>query len=32
MWDDALNEIYGVLKTQLSNNEMKALKEKQREH
>ena len=29
-WDDALNEIYGVLKTQLSESEMNALREKQR--
>ena len=30
-WDDALNEIYGVLKTQLSDSEMKALsKEEQK--
>ncbi|MEI4620520.1 lysozyme inhibitor LprI family protein [Bacillus cereus] len=30
-WDDALNDIYGVLKTQLSANEMNTLKEKQRD-
>lgn len=29
-WDDVLNEIYGVLKTQLSKSEMNALREKQR--
>jgi uncharacterized protein YecT (DUF1311 family) len=29
-WDKALNEIYGVLKTQLSTSEMNALQEKQR--
>lgn len=29
-WDDALNEIYGVLKTQISESEMNALREKQR--
>lgn len=29
-WDDALNEIYGVLKTQLSTNEMDALRQEQR--
>lgn len=29
-WDDALNEIYGVLKTQLTESEMNALREKQR--
>ncbi|MEK5071442.1 lysozyme inhibitor LprI family protein [Sporosarcina sp. FSL K6-1508] len=29
-WDDALNEIYGVLKTQLSESEMNALRKKQR--
>lgn len=29
-WDVALNEIYGVLKTQLSESEMNALREKQR--
>lgn len=29
-WDDALNEIYGVLKIQLSESEMNALREKQR--
>jgi len=29
-WDDALNEIYGVLKTQLSESEMNVLWEKQR--
>jgi len=29
-WDDALNEIYGVLKTQLSESEMNVLREKQR--
>jgi uncharacterized protein YecT (DUF1311 family) len=28
-WDDALNEIYGVLKSQLSSSEMSALKEEQ---
>ncbi len=30
-WDDALNEIYGVLKTQLSSSEMESLREEQRE-
>lgn len=30
-WDDALNEIYGVLKTQLSSSEMEKLREEQRE-
>lgn len=30
LWDDALNEIYGVLKTQLSTSEMDALRTKQR--
>lgn len=30
-WDNALNEIYGVLKTQLSTSEMNRLREKQRE-
>ncbi|MGL6106859.1 lysozyme inhibitor LprI family protein [Romboutsia sp.] len=30
-WDDALNEIYGVLKTQLSSSEMESLKVEQRE-
>jgi uncharacterized protein YecT (DUF1311 family) len=29
-WDKSLNEIYGVLKTQLPPNEMKALQEEQR--
>lgn len=29
-WDNALNEIYGVLKKQLSANEMSSLKEEQR--
>ncbi|WP_277586143.1 lysozyme inhibitor LprI family protein [Psychrobacillus antarcticus] len=29
-WDDALNEIYGVLQKQLSTNEMSSLKEEQR--
>ncbi|MGG2468706.1 lysozyme inhibitor LprI family protein [Paraclostridium bifermentans] len=28
-WDDELNEIYGVLKSQLSSNEMASLKEEQ---
>ncbi len=28
-WDDALNEIYGVLKSQLSSSEMESLKEEQ---
>lgn len=30
-WDDALNEIYGVLKNQLSSSEMKSLRDKQRQ-
>ena len=30
-WDDALNEIYGVLKSQLTKNEMNRLRDKQRE-
>ncbi|GCF74005.1 DUF1311 domain-containing protein [Bacillus cereus] len=30
-WDQALNEIYGVLKKQLSTSEMNTLREKQRE-
>ncbi|HEY9576606.1 MAG TPA: lysozyme inhibitor LprI family protein, partial [Pseudobacillus sp.] len=30
-WDDALNDIYGVLKTQLSSSEMTSLRDKQRE-
>lgn len=30
-WDQALNEIYGVLKNQLSTSEMNTLREKQRE-
>lgn len=30
-WDDALNEIYGVLKTQLSDSEMKALSKEEQE-
>lgn len=30
-WDDALNEIYGVLKVQLSSGEMSQLREKQRQ-
>lgn len=30
-WDQALNEIYGVLKMQLSTSEMNTLREKQRE-
>ncbi|MDU1454499.1 MAG: lysozyme inhibitor LprI family protein [Paeniclostridium sordellii] len=30
-WDDILNEIYGVLKTQLSSSEMEILREQQRE-
>lgn len=30
-WDAALNEIYGVLKTQLSKNEMDALRQEQRQ-
>ena len=30
-WDDALNEVYGVLKTQLSTNEMEALTQEQRQ-
>lgn len=30
-WDNALNEIYGVLKMQLSTKEMNTLREKQRE-
>ena len=30
-WDDALNEIYGVLKSQLSDSEMESLKIEQRE-
>jgi uncharacterized protein YecT (DUF1311 family) len=30
-WDKALNEIYGVLKTQLSESEMNKLRDKQRE-
>ena len=30
-WDDTLNEIYGVLKTQLSSSEMELLKAEQRE-
>lgn len=29
-WDDALNEIYGVLKTELSTNEMNKLRQAQR--
>ncbi|WLR42746.1 lysozyme inhibitor LprI family protein [Bacillus carboniphilus] len=29
MWDDALNEIYGVLKGQLTNNEFRKLREEQ---
>ena len=31
LWDDALNEIYGVLKTQLSESEMNDLRTKQRQ-
>lgn len=31
MWDDILNKIYGVLKSQLSSSEMESLKEEQRE-
>lgn len=30
-WDDALNEIYGVLKLQLSSSEMESLKEERRQ-
>lgn len=30
-WDNALNEIYGVLKTQVSSNEFNQLREEQRE-
>ena len=30
-WDDALNEIYDVLKTQLSSSEMESLRKEQRE-
>ena len=30
-WDDALNEIYGVLKSQLLKSEMNRLRDKQRE-
>ncbi|MEG2985132.1 MAG: lysozyme inhibitor LprI family protein [Peptostreptococcaceae bacterium] len=30
-WDDILNEIYGVLKSQLSSSEMESLKEEQRQ-
>lgn len=30
-WDDALNEIYGVLKNQLSNDEMNNLRKEQRQ-
>ena len=31
LWDDKLNEIYGVLKQQLSKSEMDALRQKQRQ-
>ena len=31
LWDDELNEIYGVLKQQLSSSEMDSLRQKQRE-
>ena len=30
LWDDALNEIYGVLKSRLSSSEMNSLRQKQR--
>lgn len=30
LWDDALNEIYGVLKSELSSSEMNSLRQKQR--
>lgn len=31
LWDDALNEIYGILKTQLTESEMNELRSKQRQ-
>lgn len=31
MWDNMLNEVYGVLKTQLSEQEMESLREEQRQ-